>query len=214
MATCNFYVKNAQSYYVFNDTCEYENEEGVMEEVPRDEWDWDDLLDCIRYRGEEGKIFNCPSTETYNRRMEARNICETNTDWQTFGNGNAWTTETNVESMIVIRSGYYAGAVLDYDVKVETCEGDYFYLSDYENMDDMIEDYLDTLKDIVEWKGHQHKWNVGTFKMQKNNIRKWIEKRINTHIENCEKFCKENCEMELAVSARFSNGETWYTKVG
>jgi len=214
MATANFYIKNAQSYYAFNDTYKTENDEGEEVEVVRDEWEWDDLLDCICYRGKEGKIFDCPSTEKFNRRMDARNICETNTEWKVFGKGNAWTTETNVESVIVIRSGYYAGAVLDYDVRVETCEGDYFYLSDYDSVDDMVEDYLDTLKDIVDWKGYEHKWNVGTFKMQKKNIRKWIGKRINTHIENCEKFCKENCDMELCVSARFSNGETWYSKVG
>lgn len=214
MATCNFWLKNAQSYYAFNDTYNTINDEGEEVEVTRDECEWDDLLDCICYRGEEGKFFTCPSTETYNRRMDARNICETNTDWQTFGNGNAWTTETNVESVIVIRSGYYAGAVLDYDVKVETSQGDTLHLSDYDNVDDMIDDYMDILKDIVAWRGEEHKWNVGTFNIQKKNIRKWIEKRINTYIENCEKFCKENCEMELCVSARFSNGETWYSKVG
>ena len=214
MATSNFYVKNAKSYYAFKDTYEVENEEGVMEEFTRDEWEWDELLDYIRYRGEEGKFFDCPSSEKYNRRMDASNICETNTKWLTFGNGNAWTTETNVESVIVVRSGHYAGAVLDYDIKVETCNGDTFYLSDYDNVNDMIDDYLDAIKDIIEWNGYPHKWNVGTFKLQQKNIRKWIEKRINTHIENCEKFCKENCDMELYVSARFSNGETWYSKVG
>lgn len=214
MATCNFWLKNARSYYVFNDTYNTINDDGEEVEVTRDECEWYDLLGYICYRGEEGKFFTCPSTETYNRRMDARNICETNTDWQTFGNGNAWTTETNVESVIVIRSGYYEGAVLDYDVKVETSQGDTLHLSDYDNVDDMIDDYMDTMKDIVAWKGYQHKWNVGTFEIQKKNIRKWIEKRINTHIENCEKFCKENCEMELCVSARFSNGETWYSKVG
>jgi hypothetical protein len=214
MATCNFWLKNAQSYYAFNNTYNTINDEGEEVEVARDEWDWDDLLDNIRYSGEESKIFDCPSSEKYNRRMDARNICETNTDWGVFGNGNAWTTETNVESVIVIRSGYYAGAVLDYDVKVETSQGDIFRLSEYNNVENMINDYLDTLEDIVVWKGEEHKWNVGTFKLQKKNIRKWIEKRINTHIENCEKFCKENCEMELCVSARFSNGETWYSKVG
>lgn len=214
MATCNFWLKNARSYYAFNDTYNTINDEGEEVEVTRDECEWDDLLDCICYRGEEGKFFTCPSTETYNRRMDARNICETNTDWQTFGNGNAWTTETNVESVIVIRSGYYAGAVLDYDVKVETSQGDTLHLSDYDNVDDMIDDYMDILKDIVAWRGEEHKWNVGTFNIQKKNIRKWIDKRISTHIESCEKFCKENCEMELCVSARFSNGETWYSKVG
>ena len=214
MATCNFWVKNAKSYYVFDDNYSTINDEGEEVEVARDEWDWDSLLDEIRYLGKEGKIFDCPSSENHNRRMDATNICETNTDWNTFGNGNAWTTETNVESVICIRSGYYAGAVLDYDVKVETSQGDTLYLSDYDSVDDMVEDYLDTLENIISWKGYDHKWNMGTFKMQKKNIRKWIGKRIETHIENCEKFCKDVCDMELAVSARFSNGETWYTKVG
>ena len=119
MATSNFWVKNAQSYYVFKDTCEYENEEGVMEEVPRDEWDWQSVMDDIRYYGKDGNIFTYES-KGWNRTMDAEGICETETDWLTFGNGNAWTTETNVESFIYLRSGYYAGAVLDYDVKVTT----------------------------------------------------------------------------------------------
>ena len=140
MATSNFWVKNAQSYYAFKDTYTTVNDEGEDVEVTRSDWDWDDLLDCICYRGEESKIFDCPSTEKFNRRMDARNICETNTDWLTFGNGNAWTTETNVESVICIRSGYYAGAVFDYDVKVETSQGDTLHLSDYDNVDDMIDD--------------------------------------------------------------------------
>ena len=77
-----------------------------------------------------------------------------------------------------------------------------------------MKDYLNTIRDIVDWKGEQHKWNSGTFKIQKENIRKWIMKRIANEVEKCEKFCKESCEMELCVSARFSNGETWDTKVG
>lgn len=213
MATANFWVKNAQSYYAINDTYTTDNDEGEEVEVARDQWDWDDLLDGIRYRGEEGKIFDCQSSEKWNGKMDAQNICETNTEWETFGNGNAWTTETNIESQIVIRSGYYAGAVLDYDVKINSQDTTY-YLSDYDDVDDLIDDYMCGLKDLVEWRGYDHKWNVGTFKLQEKNIRKWIEKRINKHIENCEKFCKENCEMELCVSARFSNGETWYKKVG
>ena len=211
MATANFWVKNAQSYYAINDTYKTENDEGEEVEVARDQWDWDDLIDSIRYRGEEGKIFYCQSCK-WNGKMDAENICETNTEWETFGNGNAWTTETNIESQIVIRSGYYVGAVLDYDVKVES-QDTIYYLSDYDNVDDLVDDYMSGLKDLIEWRGHDHKWNVGTFKLQEKNIRKWIEKRINKHIENCEKFCKENCEMELCVSARFSNGETWYSKV-
>ena len=59
MATSNFYVKNAKSYYALKDTYEVENEEGVMEEFTHDEWEWDNLLDYISYCGKEGKFFVC-----------------------------------------------------------------------------------------------------------------------------------------------------------
>ena len=213
MATANFSVINARGYYTILDTYEAENEDGVMQTYERDEWDFRDLMDDIRYRGEICKNFP-NSSEEWNRRMDARELCESISKWETFGNGNAWTTETNVESVIVMRSGYYEGAVFDYDIHVQTCDGDDFYLSDYDSVDDMIEDYLNALESVIEWKGYDHKWNVGTFKMQKNNIRKWIEKRVENEIQNCEDFCKANCQMELRVSARFSNGETWYSKVG
>lgn len=213
MATANFYIKNARNYYVWADTYEGENEDGEVQEFERDEWDWNELLNDIRYRGEDTKLFPYESDD-FNRRMDAREVCVSASKWETFGNGNAWTTETEIESTIMIRSGYYSGAVLDYDIRITSSQGDVFYLSEYDNMDDLMHDYLNCISDIVDWKGYQHKWNIGTFKMQKNNIRKWIEKRIENEIEICEKFCRENCEHVLEVSVRFSNGETWYKKVG
>lgn len=209
MATANFSVINANSYYAIMDS--YEDENG--ETIERDDWAWEDTLEFIREDGTESGLFPSASTE-WNSRMDARELCESTSNWATFGNGKAWTTETNVESLIVFRSGYYEGGVLDYDIKVETCMGDAFHLSDYDSVDELVEDYLDTLMDEIEWKGMQHKWNVGTFKMQKKNIRKWIEKRIDNEVEKCEKFCKENCDIQLGVYARFGNGETMYCKVG
>lgn len=208
MSTANFSVINARGYYTILDTYEFEDENGVMQTYERDEWDFEDIMSNIRHN----KKFPHPSKD-WNNKMDAQELCMAS-EWNTFGNGNAWTTETYVKSTIVIRSGYYSGAVLDYDIKLETSQGDEFFLSDYDNVDDMIDDYLDILKDIVEWKGYQHKWNVGTFKIQRENIRKWIEKRVDDEIEKCESFCKESCDCQLAVRARFSNGETWYTKVG
>jgi len=209
MATANFSVINARGYYTILDTYEAENEEGVMQTYERDEWDFENIIDNIRHN----KTFPYPSKE-WNGRMDARELCEGVASCETFGNGKAWTTETYMSSVIVIRSGYYSGAVLDYDICVSTSEGDTFYLSEYDSVDDMTEDYLDALQDIIGRKGYNHKWNVGTFKMQKNNIRKWIESRVENEIQKCEDFCKDKCDMELVVRARFSNGETWYSKVG
>lgn len=209
MATANFYTKNARGYYVILDSYEAKNAEGVMQTYERDEWDFEDIIDNISHND----TFPYPSKD-WNGRMDARELCGGKTSCETFGNGKAWTTETCVSSVIVIRSGYYSGAVLDYDICVETSKGDSFYLSEYDSVDEMIEDYLDTLEDIIDWNGSEHKWNVGTFKIQKKNIRKWIENRVENEIQKCEDFCKEQCETELAVYARFSNGETMYTKVG
>jgi len=214
MGTCNFYTINAQSYHTINDTYIDYDENGNEVERQRDTWDYDDYIDCIRYNGEESGLFPYPSNGEYNNRMKAMDICSNGGELHTFGNGNAWTTETYIESTICLRSGYYSGAIFDYDIRVQTYEGVDLYLSDYDNEDDLVDDYLDILYDLIEWQGHNHKWNVGTFKMHKENIRKWLTKLITAEIEKCEKFCKDNAEDELAVYARFSNGETWYTKVG
>lgn len=213
MATANFSIVNAKSYYTILDTYEDVNENGDSVEYTIDEWEFEDLLDSIRERGEEEKTFPI-SSKDWNSKLDARELCENHSNWATFGkSGNAWTTETNIASVIVVRSGYYSGAVLDYDIQLMTSQGDDFYLSDYDSIDDMVEDYLDTLEDIIDWKGDQHKWNIGTFKMHKENIRKWITDRLEKEIDKCENFCKSNSEIELVVSARFGNGETWYKRV-
>ena len=212
MATANFYLINAQSYYVITDDYEIENENGEKEVVVRDEWEVQDLLDDIRYNGKESGLYPNYSKE-WNDSLDARELCYSDTNWERFSKCSL--LETNVESTIAIRSGYYAHAVLDYEVKVETSQGDEFYLSDYDNVDDLIDDYMKTLEGIFEWMRFSDEgWNVGTFKIQKKNIRKWIEKRIEKEIQKCEEFCKANSDVELCVSARFSNGETWYDKVG
>lgn len=211
MATSNFYAKNAQSIYALLDTIEYEYNGEKIEEV-RDQWDFEDLLDSIRERGTEGNFPN--EMDIFNRDMDMAELCETDDIWEVFGNGNAHTTDTMLCSTIGVRNGYYSGANLDYQIKVKTTDGDEFLLSDYDDVDDLVNDYMDCLEDIIKWRGHQHKWNMGTFYLMEKNIRKWITKRINDEIEKCETFCKSVCDCELSVFGRFSNGETLYTKVG
>lgn len=213
MGAANFSVTNANSYYAILETIEVENENGVMEEYNRDECDWDMVREDITYMGKETKLFPNPSSD-WNRRIDGLELCCSDENWETFGNGNAWTTQTRISSVICIKSGYYADAVLDYDILVTTCKGDDFYLSEYDDLGDLVKDYLDCVSDIVDYQGCSHKWNIGTFKMHRKNIDKWITKRILDEVAKCEKFCKENSDTELAVSCRFSNGETWYHKVG
>lgn len=214
MATANFWVINAMEYYVIHDTYTETDDNGMSHEYTRTNIDIDDIFDNIRHAGERSNLYPFASDEIRHD-IEAMELCSSETIWETFGNGKkAWTTETAITSTICVRNGYYCGMVLDYDIEVTTCEGDAFKLSEYDNIDWLLKDYLNTIEDIVVWKGDLHKWTRGTFKIQRDNIKKWIENRIQEEIDKCEKFCRENCEGRYAVSERFSNGETWYTRVG
>lgn len=193
MATPNFCVINANTYH-------------VIENVEFDEWD--DVIENIRTRGVREGYW---ASTHWNKKMDAREICYTSS-CERFGT--AWTTETDITSTIVIRSGYYEGAVLDYEIELVTSDADSFFLSDYDSIDDLIDAYLDALEEIIQWKGRQDKWNVGTFYIQKNNIRKWIDKRISDEIDKCESFCAENVDTELVCCGVLSNGEAVYERVG
>lgn len=210
MATANFSKVNAQNYYAILDTYEEENEEGVMTEYQRDYWDFQILYDSIRSCCGD----NFESSDKWNEQMDATELC-TAEEWYTYGKEKkAWTTETLIESVICVRGGRYSGAVLDYDIKLRNVRGTEFYLSEFDNMDDMIDCYLLSMSEIIESYGIEHGWNIGTFKMHKTNIRKWLSKLVYSEIEKCEECCKKNCDVVLGICARFSNGETWYGKVG
>lgn len=212
MATANFYVKNAKSYYVFSGVGEYENENGEMEERYREGWEFDMIMEDIRNYGEYSGMFPS-SSDRWDSYLDARELC-TSENYHNFGNGKCYLLQTTINSSIYMRSGHYEGAVLDYDVQLESYYGDTCDLSVCGDIDTMVEHFTDTLRDIIDWSGDICGWNKGTFKLQEKNIRKWLKALLEKEVEKCEKFCKQSCEMELCVSERFSNGETWYTRVG
>lgn len=214
MAAPNFYVFNAQNYYVIEDKYIDKDDNGIDQEYVRTDIDFEDFFNDIRYAGEEDGLFPHYSDE-YCGDLEAEELCRSDDIWDTFGKSKkAWTTETAITSTICVRCGRYCGMVLDYDIRITTSQGDTFKLSEYDNIDWLLKDYLNTIEDIVVWKGDLHNWTRGTFKIQRDNIKKWIENRIQEEIDKCEKFCRENCDNTYNVYARFSNGETWYVKVG
>lgn len=214
MGTCNFGVTNAQSIYAILSTYTYESEdENGNTTVYKDEFDWDLDREGIQCHG-ENRGFPFPS-DKWNNELDAREVCRSEGKTEIFGKkGTAWTTETSIESVITLRFGYYEHANLDYDIKLYDCHGTEYFLSDYRgDVDSLISDYVDDMEGNIKWDGHNHGWNVGTFYMHRQNIVKWLTKLLETEIENCERFCKECCETELGVAARFSNGETWYNKI-
>lgn len=211
MATSNFNKKNAKAYYVILDT--YKDEDG--NDVMRDDYDYKDYLDAIREVGKANGNF--PVSDAGYGLDDMLYVCSSNEnkEWERFGkSGKVYHTETTIEKIIGVRDGYYSGANLDFDLIIRTYNGDSFQLSDYYTREDLVNDYLDHIEYCVENFGLDYGWTLGTFKMQKENIRKWINKRIDKAMEECDDFCKDNCEGVYEVSARFSNGETWYSKVG
>ena len=215
MGTCNFYGVNAQSIYAILSTYEGEDENGNPTEVYKDEIDWDYDREEIQYHGENSGLFPF-SSDKWNKELDAREVCGSEGKCEEYGKKKtAWTTQTSIDSVIVLRFGYYEHANLDYDVKICDCHGAEYFLSDYRgNYNKLIEDYVDDMEENVKWDGHDHGWTVGTFLMHRKNIVKWLTTWIEDEIEKCEQFCKDCCNTELGVAARFSNGETWYKKIG
>lgn len=212
MATANFKTTNAQNYYVIFDTETSENEDGEMVTYERDEWDIKDILSNIRNNGKQGENPFPYECEGWNRDMDAQMICDNNILHQ-FGKGRLDIANVSTASTIYLRCGYYTDAVLDYDILL-SFGNDYNYsLSEFGNTEDLIDSVISAMKEHMEWIGSENGCNLGTFKIQEKNIKKYLEKIITNEIEKCEKFCKENCEKTYVVSARFSNGETWYTEV-
>lgn len=126
-------------------------------------------------------------------------LCKT--FWYKFGE-----IEIGIDIEISINAGYYQGAVLDFELKPTKCFCFSYSQNDYENIEDFANEYAEYLLDGFYWCYH------GAIA---NNFKKCFEKFLyklneiaNEQIQNM--VGKENI---YGVSARFSNGETWYSKL-
>ena len=124
-------------------------------------------------------------------------------------------TEFNMKSQIVLLCGYYADMNLDYDIEF-SYNDDTFKLSDYKkygyDLDAFAELLYETISDYLAWHTTYDGWNVGTLKIQKKNIIKWIVSLIENESERLEEFCKKHCDGVLTCVNVFSNGEAVYLR--
>ena len=172
MGTSNFYNKNASRIFA----CEIE-----------EEWKYEDLIDNLIWELETIKDFQ----------SEIEDKWETNGlrsfPGRILGGFKRWFIcneyEYGVEIDAIVRSGYYSGVNLDYDIGI-TEDG---YDFDPENSYD--------IEDLNEKHGST------------NDVLERITKLKTDMIEEIEKVFKEN-STPLIVAARFSNGETIYEEVG
>lgn len=104
--------------------------------------------------------------------------------------------ELYININILMRSGYYEGANLDYDYRfyVNGCECD--------NIVDACEEFV-----------YRYTENRGMALIQARNAEKWFEKTFNEATDRIENILKEKCTHILDTYAVFSNGETLYSEV-
>lgn len=213
MSAKNFSRDNAQNYYVIHSTYMGEDENGNEVEIQRDEWDYDCLKEDIYYYAKE-TYGGYDLVEGYggNRNYPAAKVCEKDTLCESFGTKKPWFLEVGITPTILMRSGYYSGTNLDYEIKMEDAYGNSVELSDCTGVADMVDTMLCHLEEMVEYHGIDEKWNLGTFKLQKKNIEKWLTDRLTQMIDECEDICQTMCDETYVCVGVFSNGEAIYEK--
>jgi hypothetical protein len=106
----------------------------------------------------------------------------------------------SVDIDVLMRSGYYEGANLDYEISYRADS------VEFDDLSDAFQAYFDVAT-------YDFDMNKGLATIQAKNAAKRLEAMSEELIENVERILKVNCTHVLKVFARFSNGETWYSKV-
>ena len=187
MATSNFHKVNASQYYSVFFEADEENE-GFQ-----DFW-YDDQIENIRsFLKEKGFNLATYVEDPHELRSFPSRVIASISTYKTICN-----VEFNITMYAVVRSGYYDGFNLDwfYEVEIEgDCDID--CIPDLEQLSETLSYYGDV--------------SVGMGKIQAKNALKWLNKTVDSLIENTEDYFKE-ITTPLVITARFSNGETFYAK--
>ncbi len=109
-------------------------------------------------------------------------------------------------AQIIIRSGYYAGANLDYQIKGDA--GDLVH--DWDSVKDFAEDEAGAVGDDLVYRSG---WSRGLAAMQKKNFAKKLAAAVGSLTAECEKFMAENCSEQYSLVGVFSNGEAVYERI-
>lgn len=204
MGTSNFYNVNSSKIFVVLQSYERPvldddfNETEEMEFVCPDEMEVSDELDyfesMLKDNIKEDIIF-------YNYGENFRSEHE-NRNFPSHYLGSVYKSKTygDIECQInihcFVRSGYYDGGNLDWELDVRL-DGD-SYTDDIKQISDMFEMIYSDM-------------NVGMLKIQGKNCQKWGEKTYDKLKEYVESIF-EQCSTPYNLVGRFSNGETIYEK--
>ena len=201
MGTSNFHNVNAHNVYAVLMNYEQEildddgNETDDTETIAPDSWECDEFFKMLKEDANElaptkgfGYHHTC-DTDPHELRSYASIPL-----FQFYKNKKFGDAEVSVNINCVVRGAYYEGASLDWYITYDVCGI---------NMDEI--DFLDDMK----W---QSEMQAGMIKIQCKHAENFASNTADEMIEVVEEFYKKN-SMPLGVTARFSNGETIYSKI-
>ena len=191
MGASNFHKVNASKYFVICES-ELDEETGEVLEFQDHEWEMEYIKEYFKDKHPRGLGYYSQSFSDKNecRSYPSQSICSLH-DCKTFGD-----VDIQIEIGIVVRSGYYEAANLDYNIRYVGLA--YWY--------DEMPDALDIENDLL----NHSDMNAGLCKIQSNNVEKWLNKRVEEIKEAVEKMFEEIAN-PMQVAYQFSNGETGYT---
>ena len=193
MGASNFHKVNASKYFVVCES-EIDEETGEVSEFQDHEWEMEYLKKYFKDKHPRGIGYYSQSFKDENelRSYPSQSICSLH-DCKTFGD-----VDIQIEIGVVVRSGYYEAANLDYNIR-------YVGLGSWY-------DSIPFLSDIQHELSYHSNMNAGLCAIQSNNIENWLDKRSKELIEAVEKMFEE-ISNPMQVAYQFSNGETGYTAV-
>lgn len=209
MGTANFYLKNARHYYAFGMNVYFDKETIEMNEMENvNEGDFDEFGTDIAF---EDGLTNCKASLRKKGWNEVKEWGDD--DLHIFMQKNEYVKWHGIEYIVKLkagcRSGYYEGANFDYLIDIEEfCENRYNGIYDeLPSVDDICE--------VLSYRfGRPRRQTKTTEYLQAKYLSKMIEDCTAKMVDELETSFAEACEVKLGVTARFSNGETWYGKIG
>jgi hypothetical protein len=201
MGTSNFHNVNARNIYAV--LMNYEqpvldddgNETDVMEDCAPESWECEEFFSNLKENAIElAPLKGFSYHHTCDKDPHELRSYSSIPMFQFYKNKKFGDIDVTVNINCLTRGAYYEGASLDWYMTYDVCGV---------NMDQ-----IDFLAD-VEWKSDMP---LGMIKIQCKHAERWAQSVTDELIDVTEEFYKQN-SMPLTVTAKFSNGETHYTKI-
>jgi len=200
MATRNFWLRNADRYFVATEPDEEEYNEFWFDDT------LDDLSEtatnCFGFSSMYGFAY-----KNYLRGVETRNEARAVPCSYEQSQDDIWEGDWTCELIPLVRPGYYSGGVLDFSIKVVSPTGEELTDSDVLNgncIEDLVHNYAEYL---TNYEGEEV--TEGQQMTLFENVRGLIEQVTNKFYE----FAEQSGLDEYALKGVFSNGEDVYVNL-